>query len=141
MADSYRLLKTYEFLHKAELDFAKLKSEEVMAYMADSNTVNIAPYYAQAVGGIKLYVSEDDFERAWELLSNDRTEEESLKEVFADDSLEPAARCPRCQSPNVFREHSLLSGLFFLFATFLPISVPKNKLHCAKCDHTWKAEK
>src|SRR5699024_401501 len=89
MATSYKLLKTYGFLHKADLDLIKLRSEGIEAYMADSNTVTVAPYYAQAIGGIKIYVVEHDFEQACKMLSKDQTEDENLREIFKGEELEP----------------------------------------------------
>lgn len=140
MLSSYKLLKTYEFLHKADLDLMKLKDEGVEAYMADQNTVSLAPYYAQAVGGIKIFVLETEVERATALISNDNIEEEPLEELFDSEEFEPALRCPNCNSPNIYQEQSILSGLFFLIAFFLPVSMDKESYRCVSCDHEWKPE-
>lgn len=138
MPSSYNLLKTYEFWHKADLDLMKLKDEGIEAYMADRNTVSLAPYYAQAVGGIKIYVAEQEVERASEIISDDKIEDKHLEKVFEDEEFEPALRCPNCNSPNIYQEQSILSGLFFLIAFFLPVSISKNTYRCVKCNHKWQ---
>lgn len=134
---SYKLLKTYHFSQKAELDRAKLQDESIDSQLVDSNTVNIAPHYAQAVGGIKLYVPQSDFKKAEKLLSNTPDRQDTLQQMFSSEDLEPVRQCPNCESINVFQEHSFWAGLFFLISAMLPITVPKNKLHCADCDHRW----
>ena len=140
MSSSYRILKTYEFLHKANMDLMKLKDEGIDAHMADQHTVSLAPYYAQAVGGIKLYVAEEDVERASDILSPDDIADEQLESYFEAEGFEPALRCPNCNSPNIYQERSFLSGLFFLFTFFLPVSISKNRYRCVKCDHQWEPE-
>ncbi|MCW9708794.1 DUF2007 domain-containing protein [Fodinibius salsisoli] len=140
MSSSYKLLKTYEFLHKADLDLMKLKDEGIEAYMADQNTVSLAPYYAQAVGGIKIYVPQNDIEQACTIISNDEVADEQLEELFEGKEFEPARRCPNCSSPNIYREQSILLGLFFLLAFFLPVSMSKESYRCVKCNHQWKPE-
>ena len=122
------------------MDLMKLKDEGIDAHMADQNTVSLAPYYAQAVGGIKLYVAEEDAERASDILSPDDIADEQLEPFFEAEAFEPALRCPNCSSPNIYRERSFLSGLFFLFAFFLPVSVSKDSYRCVKCDHQWEPE-
>jgi DNA-directed RNA polymerase subunit RPC12/RpoP len=138
MSSSYRILKTYDFLHQADLDLIQLRDEGLDVYKTDSNTVNLVPFYSNAVGGIKIYVAEEDWERAREILSNETTHENDLRELFPDENIEPVMRCPNCHSTNIFQERSILSGLFFLITFFLPVSLPKNKYHCVRCDHTWK---
>jgi len=137
MDTPFKLLKTYEFLHIAELDIIKLRNEGLDVYLADSNIVNLAPFYAQAVGGIKLFVNKEDFERAREIVSPENSNSHKLEKLFNDAEIKLSLRCPKCNSSNVFRERSLLSGLIFLILFFLPVSIRKNTGHCARCGHRW----
>lgn len=137
---SYKLLRTYEFLNRAELDLIKLEDEGIKVRMSDNNTVSVAPHLGPAVGGIKLFVPNDDYEQAQSIISNPQKDEQSLEELFEGEDVEPAIRCPHCQSPNIFQKRSFLSGLLFLLAFILPVSVPQDRYHCANCDHTWQPE-
>lgn len=134
---SYRLVKTHDFLHKAELDLMKLRDEGLDARIADGNLAQIAPYYANAIGGIKIFVAAEDLKTAQEVLSHKKTNDEELASLFEDD-IEPVLRCPKCDSPDIFQQHSILSGLLFFILTVLPVSIRKNKYQCVNCDHSWK---
>mgnify|MGYP000318432697 CR=1 FL=1 len=138
MAASYKLLKTYEFLNRAELDLIKLEDEGINVRMSDNNTVSVAPHLGPAVGGIKLFVPEDELEQAQSIISNSKADEKYLDELFEGEGIEPAIRCPKCQSPNVFQERSFLAGLLFLLAFVLPVSIPQDRYHCSNCDNTWQ---
>lgn len=69
MKSNIKLLKTYNQFHLAKLDEASLLNDDIQVILRDGNTVSIAPYYSVAIGGIKLYVFEEDFERAVKVLN------------------------------------------------------------------------
>ena len=54
--------------HEAHLAKAKLLSEGIECFVADDNLVSINPFYANAIGGVKLKVWEGDVKEALELL-------------------------------------------------------------------------
>jgi hypothetical protein len=85
----FLLLRTFDNYISASLMLARLDNEEIVCYLKDEYTVTIDPILSNAVGGIKLMVRADDFERASALLAGyDADYRESLT-------------CPQCGSHNV----------------------------------------
>ena len=138
--NEYITLRTYDSLVDAELDFAKLNDEELRVIINNRNTANILPHYSMAIGGIKIQIHKDDFEKGLEAISYEINKEEDVDELFENPSGQKTLVCPKCGSPNYFREKSLLAGLFFLLLAVVPVSIPMNTYHCTKCDHRWKAK-
>mgnify|MGYP002622807959 FL=1 len=108
-----KILKTYMYSHQAHLDIAKLSDEGIEAVIKDDNIVSINPVFAQAVGGIKILVDEEDYERATEILSINYYD--NLKGDFREEIIEEQRVCKKCGSVNVFQKGSWLLGLFFYF--------------------------
>jgi ribosomal protein L37AE/L43A len=109
-------LAVYVFPWEAQLAKARLVSEGIDAVVADENAAGI--YGANAIGGIKLRVREDEAERAADLLHTLRplpqiylvTEEDALR-----------LRCPSCRSEDVAAE-----GWF------------RRRWSCQSCGAAWK---
>ncbi len=49
----------------------KFESEGIECFLYDENIVSINPFLDAAVGGIKVMIKEEDFERAKIILNND----------------------------------------------------------------------
>jgi len=131
-----KILKTYLYSHLAHLDLAKLSDEGIEAIIKDDNIVSIDPVYAQAVGGIKLLVKDDDYKRALEILnSNDY---DNLKNEFPGEDISAQIKCSNCGSINIFQKGSWLMGLLFLILFFVPFTIKKSKYICLDCSHEWK---
>src|SRR5258706_14063700 len=90
---------TYVLPWEAQLAKARLESEGIAALVADENAAGI--YGANAIGGIKLRVREEDADRAADLL---RTFQPlpALYLVTEEDALQ--VRCPSCRSEEVASE-------------------------------------
>jgi len=130
-----KIVKTYVYSHLAHLDFAKLKDEGIDVIIKDDNIVSINPIYAQAVGGIKLLVKEEDYYRALESLNiNDY---KYLKNEFPEE-INGQRKCAKCGSANIFQKGSLLIGLLFLLLFFIPLTTKKSKYVCLDCLYKWK---
>jgi len=56
----------------AHLLKSRLESEEIECWLEDENTGTINPGYANIFGGIKLLVKKEDFERAKEIMNENR---------------------------------------------------------------------
>lgn len=67
MKESFVVFRTYAFTHQAEMDLNKLKDEGIEAYISDANMGSFS-FLGAATGGIKIHVSEEDAERAYEVL-------------------------------------------------------------------------
>ncbi len=73
----------------AHLLMTRLESENIECWLKDENTVTIIPILTNMVGGIKLLVKKEDFDRAAEI----------FKET--ENNRRQAIQCPNCKSHNV----------------------------------------
>jgi len=109
---------TYVFPWEAQLAKARLESEGIESVVNDEITAGL--YGANAIGGVKLRVREEDAERATALLST----MQPLPEIYLvteEDARRP--RCPECRSENVAPE-----GWF------------RRRWSCSACGAGWRDE-
>jgi Cdc6-like AAA superfamily ATPase len=59
---------TFTYPYEAEIIRGRLESEGIECFMQDELTVQVNPFYSNAIGGIKLQVRESDLERAIKIL-------------------------------------------------------------------------
>ena len=110
----------YTYLIDAQLNQLKLGQHGVDSFIADENTVTMQWLYANAIGGIRLQVSELDTEEAIEILK-------SVEAVTDETTL-----CDKCNSADTFRMRlSFWSLPLYLIGAFFPI--PSTKVICMKC--------
>lgn len=131
-----RILRTYSQSYLAHLDVAKLSDEGIDAYLQDDNIVSINPVLTYAVGGIKLFIPDEDFDKAQKILENN--EYDSLSVEYYKDTIEPQFKCPQCGGTNIFQKGSWLSGLLFLFLFAVPLAKRKPEFVCLDCSAKWK---
>jgi ribosomal protein L37AE/L43A len=89
----------YVYPWEAQLAKARLETEGIESLVADENAAGI--YGANAIGGIKLRVREEDLDRATDLLRTLRPIPE-IYLVTEEDARR--VRCPSCQSEDVAAE-------------------------------------
>lgn len=90
---------TYAFPWEAQLAKARLESEGIASVVADEITAGL--YGANAIGGVKLRVREEDADRATALLSTLRP----LPQIYlVTDEDARQVRCPSCRSEDVAAE-------------------------------------
>ena len=122
--------------YKAHLAKGKLEVEDIQAIVLDEHLVQMDWVLSQAIGGVKLQVTEEDFDRAREILGADYIDE--LSEV-EEAQLEPTPDevCPKCGSDLISSHRyslwSLIPSLLFL----LPIFFRRKKWVCNDCGATW----
>ena len=63
-------IKTFTYPHEAAVLFSKLESEGIECFLKDELTTQINPFYSNAIGGVKLQVRVNDFERASQILTD-----------------------------------------------------------------------
>ena len=68
---------------------ARLESEGIECWLQDENTVTINPVWTNAVGGIKLMVSREDYQRAVDI----------FKEI--ENNRKQEMECPKCRGHNI----------------------------------------
>lgn len=64
------LLYSFDDYVSAHIAMGRLKEEYINCYLQDEYSVTIDPFLSNAIGGIKLMVSEVQLERAQEILEN-----------------------------------------------------------------------
>jgi len=120
---------------KAHIARAKLEAKGIWAFVADEHLIAANWLYSNAVGGVKLQVSERNAERALEILGIYLDRDESGKDEVKDEQVE----CPQCGSTNVRYERYALRPVFTSWL-ILPAPLPflKRKWKCRDCGYEWK---
>jgi predicted RNA-binding Zn-ribbon protein involved in translation (DUF1610 family) len=110
----------------ANIIMGRLEEEGINCWLKDENTVTIDPILTNAVGGIKLMVPESQADRAFDLLRQFRTEQQSH------------LKCPRCGSSNIDlvttprKASNWLGVIIGLLFTNYALSTDKV-YHCFEC--------
>lgn len=132
MENSFTLIGRYQYSSEALIYKGKLESEGIEVFMRDSNTVDTNPLYSNAVGGVKLFVKNEDVEKATKVLSE-------ISKFSVDDNNE-LVKCPKCGAEQVDMVtsikdiKSLLSFIFSTLLFFMPFH-SKHKYKCATCKY------
>ena len=118
-----------------------LSSHGIESFIKDEHIVSMNWLYSNVVGGVKLMVKEQDFEKAQKLLADVDAQEFSLN-----DNLVQGIPCTQCTSTQTEiinepgRKYSLL-GILGL-GTFLPLPfLNYEEWKCHSCSHIWKVQK
>ena len=122
-------VKVYDSLSEAEVVRAKLEQHGIFAFIPDRNFVGAAWYLTNAVGGVRLQVSEGELDSVRLLLGESDT---ALLEGGIDS-------CPECGSGDVFRSSSLVAGIAALILAGIPLLVRRRGRYCRQCQHKWLA--
>lgn len=124
----YVVVWSYDNYVTVHLDMGRLQEDGFNCWLKDENTVTIDPILSNAIGGIKLMVSENDAQKAWELLSQLRYDHK--KNIS----------CPNCNSHNLElvstprKALNWISALSTFFFADYALTVDKV-YHCFDCSH------
>ncbi|MHA3773358.1 putative signal transducing protein [Verrucomicrobiota bacterium sgz303538] len=123
---------TFNKPEEAHLLRMRLEAGGISAYIQDENMIQMDLLAANAIGGVRVQIAEEDVEAARELLAEDQGVKNGT----------PAITCPKCHSTKVARE-SFSRRLAFLSLLLLgfPLLWLRRRLRCEECLHTWKPEK
>ena len=146
MRKGWTMLLSFDSSTDAHLARSKLESEEILAFLKDEHVNQVFSSYPVTYGGIKLYVRDDDVERAAEIMVEGGfvrlpIKREKPKIVRYSN---PAERniCPYCQSDHIGKGHqtSLWTALVtFTIGVIFPI--PNTVYKCYECDKEWRFKK
>lgn len=129
-------IKTFDNSIDTHILRVKLESEGIPCFIFDENTVSINPLYNLTVGGIKLKVKTEDFERAKLII-----EETELNPITSDDG--EIVTCPNCGAKDIyfgFKSMKDVKGVLSIIVSFIFAIYPiyyntVNK--CKVCDEEW----
>ncbi len=105
-----------------------LKAEGIDCFIPDQLTAQTNAMYGNAIGGLRVQVSDQDYDQAKEILSG---------------MIPPASTgmfvCPTCKSDAVnYEEFSLRTALLVLLLLGIPLLWRKRQYTCNSCGHKWK---
>jgi hypothetical protein len=127
------VLKTFSFPHEAEMAKLHLSANYIESSISDAHTISMQWLYSDAIGGVKLFVAEDDVERAREVLSQD------YSSIINEQWKIPKQQCIQCGSHDI-KHHT--NGKRSAFIVFLLLGFPaffyKHGFKCQKCDAFWQ---
>lgn len=141
-----KIIKIASFLDYTKADIVKiaLKREGIQCLLSGENFVATYWLYANAEGGIKLYIKESDKQKALEILNNiDKPENAN-----ADQSYD--LKCPKCGNTDInnIKDYRWLLVILILFSALLMpyllillvllIVLPGEHDKCNACGYKWK---
>ena len=105
----------------------RLNAEGIDSFIPDQHTVLTNAMYGNAIGGLRVQVNAQDYERAKEILQG---------------MIPPAAKgmfiCPACNSDSIsFEKYSRRVAFLMLFLG-IPLLWRKRQFSCNACGHKWK---
>lgn len=141
----WKTIITFTSPQEAHMAKGYLESQGIESFILDDMTAQVNFLYSNAIGGVKVLVSDTDYEQGIEILkkggyinmNNDETISQ-LNIVSADKKTDKRI-CPFCQSDNVGKKKGLniLSPLiYFILGLFVPIY--KSTYCCYDCEKEWK---
>ena len=68
--EKFTLLRRFQYSSEATIYQGKLESEGIEVYLRDQITIDSNPFYSNALGGIKMFVKTEDFDKANEILKD-----------------------------------------------------------------------
>jgi len=128
------MLRRYRDLPDAAIAKTILDAERIDCVLSDENLVRMDWFWSNLLGGVKLWVRQQDVDQAQQLIDQsalDKFEVEGVGE-FAQ------PECPRCGSIDIsFGE--LNKRLAFVSAYFgLPIPLRRPGWKCHSCGYSWR---
>ncbi len=139
-----KIIKVASFFDYTQAEIAKiaLEAEGIECFLSGENFVATYWLYANADGGIKLYIKESDKERAEAILKTIYKPDETDKDTSYD------LRCPKCNSSDIrdtkyYLWFSVIVVLClallspFLLILGLPLILLLSN-QCKSCGYKWK---
>lgn len=130
--ETFKLIGRFQYSSEAMIYCGKLESEGIDVFIRDNNTIDSDPLLSNAVGGVKLYVYSEDFDKATTVLS-------TISEFSLDEN-DNLMVCPKCGEKNIEMMTSIKDwkSLFSFIFSFLFVLLPfytKYKYRCNNCNY------
>ena len=124
-------VQSYNNYIDAHIVMGQLEEQGIVCWLKDEYTLTIDPILTNALGGIKIMVSEVQAQRALDILETTRNE---IKKQYA---------CPKCAGLDVefINTNRSTKSWFMALAGFIfgDLAITgKRVLHCFECGWEWK---
>ncbi len=128
MEETFTMIGRFQYSSEAMIYKGKLESEGIEVFIRDNNLVDSNPLYSNAVGGVKLFVRNEDVKRA-----NFVLKDVSLYSINDNNQL---IKCPNCGEEQVEMEtdiNGLKSLLKVVVLGAFALLFTKYKYKCQNC--------
>ena len=130
--NKFRKIGRFQYSSEAYIYKGKLESEGIEVFVRDSHTIDTDPLVSHAIGGVKLFVFQEDYDEAIRIMTD-------ISNFSVDDSGQ-LLKCPKCGAKkiqlltSVTDLKSFLSFLLTIFVVVLPFYT-RYHYRCEECDH------
>ncbi|MCG1034918.1 DUF2007 domain-containing protein [Polaribacter sargassicola] len=121
MNDNYTLLAVFDYSTEAHVTKSKLDSEGCKTMLMDEKTIDTDPLISNAIGGVKLLVHKNDFEKAVVIYNNIRT--------YQKDKDGNQINCVKCKSNRILIAPIQRKNIFYMLFPFFE----KTRYICNDC--------
>lgn len=127
-------VRAFRDLPEAQLAKTILDSANIACFLADENLVRMDWFYSNAIGGIKLWVNEEDLEAAKALLDAEIPAEFEVAGVG--EFKQP--RCPKCESLDISLEDLNKPASYAPFIIGIAVPIKRSRWKCGACGNEWR---
>jgi DNA-directed RNA polymerase subunit M/transcription elongation factor TFIIS len=137
-----KTVATFEYAHFAHLAKAKLQSEDIECFLFDENTSSMIWFYTNAIGGIKLKVRAEDFDRAERILKENADGIGDDYDIIQDKTVledrDEIITCPKCGAGSVkYEKYSKRFAYLSIILLGFPLLFRNRRYECLNCGNKW----
>lgn len=151
---NWPILMTFTYPQEAHVVKGYLASNGIETIIHDELTTQVINFYSNAIGGVKLLVSESDYNQGIQLLKDggylvdeDSETEDKFEIVLADQNTNKKI-CPFCSSENIAVNHKP-GVIFYVLCVIMNLLIMlgaisllfKSSFKCYDCGKEWKYKK
>ena len=147
-------LRTYTSPSELAVVRSLLDSEGIETVVLNENIIQVQPFLSNAVGGIKLLVLDEDYERAVEILTEAELitavgesaayRHAELENLPSENARRDSSKltCPFCHSEEIVKEKFSMP-VFAISVLLLGFPIPflRRKYHCFDCGRDFKLKR
>lgn len=124
---TFELLAEYQYPSEAFIYKGKVESEGIEIFMRDLFTIDANPMMSNAVGGVKLYVKSEDYDKAKAILSD--------VSRFSLDNDGKLMNCPNCGVAEIEMQTTIRNkkGLVPFLVSLLMGGLPYHVSYVYRC--------
>ncbi|MDO6705516.1 DUF2007 domain-containing protein [Photobacterium sp. 1_MG-2023] len=131
-----KVVARFSFPHEAHIAKASLEAAGIESVIADEHTINAQWLYSDAIGGVRLMVTEPDQQEAIAILATDFSTAVEQGTALSDE-----IRCPHCGDHHYkpFTKGKRPAFVVFLLLGF-PLFYYQHGYQCQSCGEFFKSD-